>query len=209
LRAAGYDELRRIIREEEPARPSTRLSTLGQAAVTVSANRQSDPRRLNQLCRGGLDWIVMKCLGKDRNRPYDAADALARDVERYLRDEPVQACPPSAWYRARKFVRRNKAALAACALTLLFVVLLVGGGGWVVWDRVARQARIAAAVQAALEEAQRLQREGKWRGGGGGARGAGEGVGHGGGGGRGAGERGGAECRSPRVETRDGGGKSA
>src|SRR5262245_7608378 len=89
LRAAAYDEIRRIIREEEPARPSTRLSTLGQGAATVSANRQSDPKRLSQLVRGELDWVVMKCLEKDRTRRYETANGLARDLERYLHDEPV------------------------------------------------------------------------------------------------------------------------
>ena len=111
-RQAGYDEMRRIIREEEPPRPSTRISTLGQAAATVSANRKSDPKRLSQLLRGELDWIVMKALEKDRNRRYETASAFAADVQRYLDDEPVQACPPSAGYRLRKFVRRNKRALA-------------------------------------------------------------------------------------------------
>ena len=112
LRAAGYDEMRRIIREEEPPRPSTRLSTLGQAAATVSAQRQSDPKRLSLLLRGELDWIVMKALEKDRNRRYETANALgARTCERYLHDEPVLACPPSAWYRFRKFARRHKTVL--------------------------------------------------------------------------------------------------
>src|SRR5262249_21297358 len=109
LRTAGFDEIRRIIREEEPPRPSTRVSTLGPAAVTVSADRQSEPRRLSQLFRGELDWIVMKALEKDRNRRYETASAFAADVQRYLNDEPVHACPPSAWYRFRKFACRNKA----------------------------------------------------------------------------------------------------
>src|SRR5262249_49679466 len=103
LRGVGYDELRRIIREEEPARPSTRISTLGQAATTASVNRRSDPKRLSQLFRGELDWIVMKALEKDRNRRYESASAFAADVERYLHDDPVLACPPSASYRLRKF----------------------------------------------------------------------------------------------------------
>ncbi len=109
LKEVGYDELRRIIREEEPQKPSTRISTLGKAATTVSTQRRSDPKRLSQLCRGELDWIVMKCLEKDRNRRYESASALAADVQRYLADEPVLACSPSAWYRVRKFARRNKA----------------------------------------------------------------------------------------------------
>src|SRR5206468_731457 len=103
LRTAGYDEIRRIIREEEPVKPSTRFSTLGQASATVSANRQSDAKRLSQLFRGELDWIVMKALEKDRNRRYESASAFAADVQRYLRDEPVLACPPSAMYRFGKF----------------------------------------------------------------------------------------------------------
>jgi WD40 repeat protein/serine/threonine protein kinase len=126
LKAASYDEIRRIIREEEPARPSTRLSTLGQAGATASANRQSDPRRLSQLLRGELDWIVMKALDKDRNRRYESASAFAADVERYLADEPVQACPPSAWYRSRKFARRNKAGVLTAAGVVLGALLAVG-----------------------------------------------------------------------------------
>ena len=96
LKEVGYDELRRIIREEEPPKPSTRISTLGQAASTVSTQRKSDPRRLSQLFRGELDWIVMKALEKDRSRRYDTASAFAADVQHYLANEPVQACPPSA-----------------------------------------------------------------------------------------------------------------
>src|SRR5579864_3017364 len=90
LRTAGFDEFRRIIREEEPPKPSTRLSTLAQAASTASANRRSDPKRLRQLLRGELDWIVMKALEKDRNRRYETANGLAQDLQRYLADEPVQ-----------------------------------------------------------------------------------------------------------------------
>src|SRR5207249_8587707 len=127
LRTAAYDEIRRIIREEEPPKPSTRMSTLGQAVVTVSANRMSDPKRLRQLLRGELDWIVMKALEKDRNRRYETASTLAADVQRYLDDEPVQACPPTAGYRMRKFARRNKRALAAgLALATLLVLRPVG-----------------------------------------------------------------------------------
>jgi WD40 repeat protein/serine/threonine protein kinase len=122
----GYDEMRRIIREEEPPRPSTRISTLGQASSTISARRKSDPKRLSQLCRGELDWIVMKCLEKDRTRRYETANSLAGDLQHYLADEPVQACPPSAWYRLRKFARRNKTASAVAAAMLLAVCSLAG-----------------------------------------------------------------------------------
>jgi WD40 repeat protein/serine/threonine protein kinase len=116
LRGADYDEIRRIIREEEPARPSTRLSTLGPAARTASANRRSEPHKLSALLRGELDWVVLKALEKDRNRRYESASAFAADVERYLHDEPVLACPPSAAYRFRKFARRNKGTLLTLTL---------------------------------------------------------------------------------------------
>jgi WD40 repeat protein len=102
------------------------VSSLGQAGVRVSANRQSDPRRLRQLLRGELDWIVMKCLEKDRNRRYETAAALAADVQRYLHDEPVQACPPSAWYRFRKLARRHRRALVPVAVFALAALVGVG-----------------------------------------------------------------------------------
>jgi WD40 repeat protein/serine/threonine protein kinase len=124
LKTVGYDEIRRIIREEEPAKPSTRISTLGPAAVTVSANRGTDPKKLSQLIRGELDWIVMKALEKDRNRRYETASAFAADVQHYLHDEPVLACPPSAMYRFRKFARRNKAVLATASVVGPAVVVL-------------------------------------------------------------------------------------
>jgi serine/threonine protein kinase/Flp pilus assembly protein TadD len=127
LRMAAYDEMRRIIREEEPARPSTRLSTLGQAAATASANRGSDVKRLSQLCRGELDWVVMMALEKDRNRRYETAGAFAADVLRYLHDEPVLAGPASRWYRFRKFARRHKPGLVLAAVAVVVVLLGVTG----------------------------------------------------------------------------------
>jgi WD40 repeat protein/serine/threonine protein kinase len=126
LQAAGYDELRRIIREEEPARPSSRLSTIGRDAATASANRGTEPRKLTALLRGDLDWIVMKALEKDRTRRYDTASAFAADVRRYLTDEPVHACPPSMWYLGRKFVRRNRLGVATAAGVVMAVLLAVG-----------------------------------------------------------------------------------
>jgi serine/threonine-protein kinase len=162
FKEAGYDEMRRVIREEEPPKPSTRLSTLGQAANTLSALRKSDPKRLSQLCRGELDWIVMKCLEKDRNRRYETASALASDVQRYLHDEPVEAGPPSAWYRFRKFARRQRTALAVAGLVLLLLALLGGGAGWAVSDRAARQAQATNELERALDRAQLFQEQGKW-----------------------------------------------
>jgi eukaryotic-like serine/threonine-protein kinase len=126
MRTAGYDEVRRIIREEEPAKPSARISTLKRAATTVSANRKSDPNRLSQLFRGELDWIVMKALEKDRNRRYETAAAFAADIQRYLDDETVEACPPSARYRFRKFARRNKAAFLTGAAVVVALLVAIG-----------------------------------------------------------------------------------
>jgi eukaryotic-like serine/threonine-protein kinase len=128
LRTAAFDELCRIIREEDPPRPSQRLSTLhGETRTALSALRQTDPERLSRLCRGELDWIVMKALEKDRARRYETANSFAADVQRFLRDEPVQACPPSAGYRLRKFLRRYKGAvLATTGLVLTLVVGILG-----------------------------------------------------------------------------------
>jgi tetratricopeptide (TPR) repeat protein/serine/threonine protein kinase len=162
LKEVGFDEMRRIIREEEPPRPSTRISTLGLAASTVCSNRKSDWKQLSRLFRGELDWIVMKALEKDRNRRYETASAFAADVQRYLNDEPVQACPPSAVYRLRKFARRHKRALVVAGLVLCFIALLGGGGGWVLRDRAARAQRLTGQVQQLLDDIERLEREQKW-----------------------------------------------
>ena len=124
LKQVGYDEMRRIIREEEPPKPSTRISTLGQAATTASAHRKSNARQLRGLLRGELDWIAMKALEKDRNRRYETASALAADVQRYLRDEAVLAAPPTARYRLAKFLRRHRGPAAGVGAVL---VVLVGG----------------------------------------------------------------------------------
>jgi tetratricopeptide (TPR) repeat protein len=120
LHSAGFDEVRRIIREEEPPKPSTRISTLGAMATTVSSHRHADPKKLTALIRGDLDWIVMKSLEKDRNRRYDTAKDLAEDIQRHLTHQPVKASPPSIVYRTRKFVRRNRIALQICAVILVF-----------------------------------------------------------------------------------------
>ena len=120
LRLAALDEVLRLVREEEPQRPSARLST-SQARATIAAVRRSDPDRLARLIRGELDWIVMRALEKDRNRRYESATGLAKDVERYLKDEPVEACPPSIGYRLRRVLRRHRrpAAVAAAVAALL------------------------------------------------------------------------------------------
>src|SRR5207248_6474712 len=120
-------ELLRLVREEEPPRPSTRLSTT-ETLPSIAANRGTEPKRLSGLVRGELDWIVMKALEKDRSRRYETANGFAMDVQRYLADEPVLACPASAMYRFRKFARRNKAALvtgAVVALAMLAAVVVL------------------------------------------------------------------------------------
>src|SRR3954469_422275 len=125
LEKAGVLEMLRVIREQEPAKPSTRLST-AEGLPTLAANRGTEPAKLTRLVRGELDWIVMKALEKDRDRRYETANGFAMDVMRHLADEPVLACPPTAWYRFRKFARRNKRAVLAAAVAALGVLLAVG-----------------------------------------------------------------------------------
>ena len=126
LEKAGMLEMLRVIREQEPTKPSTKLST-AEGLPTLAANRGMEPARLTKLVRGELDWIVMKALEKDRNRRYETANGFAMDVQRYLADEPVSAGPPTASYRLRKFVRRNRARVTAAGLVLLALVLGVVG----------------------------------------------------------------------------------
>lgn len=123
LREAAYDEVRRIIREEDPPKPSTRASSLEHSRPSVAAMRHTEPRKLYHLLQGDLDWIVMKALEKDRTRRYETAAGLAADVRRHLSDQPVEACPPSAAYRLRKLARRNRAALTTAAVVLTALVL--------------------------------------------------------------------------------------
>src|SRR6187397_1305984 len=123
MKEAAYAEILRMIKEDEPPKPSTRLSESGEALASISANRQTEPAKLTKLVRGELDWIVMKTLEKDRNRRYDTANGFAADVQRYLADEPVLACPPSAAYRFRKYARRNRRALVTAALICLAILV--------------------------------------------------------------------------------------
>ncbi len=119
LRAAAIDEIKRIIRENDPPRPSTRLSTLGDNLVIVAKRRGVEPKGLGAGLRGDLDWIVMRAMEKDRTRRYESATELARDIERHLNQEPVLAGPPSATYRMSKFVRRHWTGVAAAAVAFL------------------------------------------------------------------------------------------
>ncbi len=123
LNSVGWDEMRRIIREEEPPRPSQRISTIGVDATTVSASRRVGPNDLTSSLSGDLDWIVMKALDKDRKRRYDSAASLATDIRRHLADRPIDARPPSFHYRLVKFSRRNRVALATGAAVLLSLAL--------------------------------------------------------------------------------------
>jgi eukaryotic-like serine/threonine-protein kinase len=142
LQKSGFDEMRRILREDEPPRPSARISTLNAVLLsTVSARHNIDPRKLGQSLRGELDWIVMKALEKDRNRRYETASAFAADVQRYLKDEPVLACPPSALYRFGKLARRNKVVLTTAAVITAALVL---GALVSTWQAI-RASRAAAA----------------------------------------------------------------
>src|SRR5688572_4353285 len=127
LKEAAYGEVLRMIREEEAPKPSARLSDSGAALASISVKRHMEPAKLTKLVRGELDWIVMKTLEKDRNRRYETANGFALDVQRYLADEPVQACPPSTGYRLRKFVRRNRGPVLAAGLVLLAVIAGVIG----------------------------------------------------------------------------------
>jgi len=152
FKQAAYDEIRRIIREEEPQKPSTRLSELSKVAAacqaagkarrnaaagghsqtrtslaSISAVRNTEPKRLAQLLRGDLDWIVMKALEKDRNRRYETANSFAADIVRYLSDEPVAACPPSAIYRFRKFAQRNRVAFTTGAVVAVALLVAIVG----------------------------------------------------------------------------------
>ena len=134
MKRAAVEEIRRMIREDDPPSPSTRLSSVaGETQTAIAAHRQIDAKGLSRLVRGDLDWIVMKALEKDRTRRYDTANSFAADIERHLSDEPVEACPPSAAYRFRKFARRNKGPLVAAAL---IVATLVAGTTVASWQAV-------------------------------------------------------------------------
>jgi serine/threonine protein kinase/tetratricopeptide (TPR) repeat protein len=127
LRTSGFDAMRRAIREQDPKRPSTRVSTLGDNRETVAERRRTDPTTLVRLLRGDLDWITMKALEKDRTRRYGSPAEMAADIERHLRNEPVLAGPPNAAYRARKFVRRNRVAVVAGSLVVFTLVIGIIG----------------------------------------------------------------------------------
>jgi serine/threonine protein kinase len=176
LHEAAFDEMLRIIREEEPPKPSTRL-TASDTLPSIAANRHIDPARLSKDVQGELDWIVMKALEKDRNRRYETASGFAADIERHLHDEPVEAGPPSATYRFRKFAKRNRTTVAVGAVLAMSLLVALGGIasgiGWAVRDRAAReeqlahertarQAKVSGQLELILDEVMRLEQAEKW-----------------------------------------------
>ena len=157
LMVAGLDEMRRIIREQDPVRPSTSLSSLDAAdQTTVARRRQVAVPKLLHLIRGDLDWIVMKCLEKDRTRRYETANGLARDIERHLGNEPVVACPPNWLYRLEKSLRRNKGAFVAGAAIASVLVLGLFVSTWQA-VRATRAERQQRSLREAAQQAQELE----------------------------------------------------
>ena len=155
LSTAQFDELRRIIREEELPRPSHRLSTLGKQETTVSQQRRTTASQLMVELRGDLDWIVMKAVEKNRSLRYETASAFAQDLRRYLDNEPIEARPPSRWYRFTKFARRHKVTITAASCVLLAMLI---GTGFSLWQA-ARAVAERDAKELAREDADRARQE--------------------------------------------------
>jgi serine/threonine protein kinase/tetratricopeptide (TPR) repeat protein len=148
LLAAGLEAIRRTIREKEPARPSTRLSSMVEGELTATAkHRQTDPPKLIHLVRGDLDWIVMRCLEKDRTRRYETANGLAADIVRHLNQEPVVARPPSKLYRFGKLLRRNRLAFGAAAVIAVLLVVGVLTASWLAVRAKAQASKSKQVVQ--------------------------------------------------------------
>jgi eukaryotic-like serine/threonine-protein kinase len=155
LRGKAFDEMQRIIREVEPPTPSARLATTTDTLPGVAARRATEPKKLGALLRGELDWIVMKALEKDRNRRYETAEGFARDIDNFLSHQPVEACPPSAVYRLRKFARRNRVVLLTAGLV---AGALVAGTAVSIWQAV-RAIRAEGLAQDRLESASRARED--------------------------------------------------
>jgi len=157
LGKAAILEILRIVREVEAPRPSQRLST-SEGLPSVAANRSSDPAKLSKLMKGELDWVVLKALEKDRTRRYDTANGLARDIQRYLADELVEARPPSTAYRLKKFVRRHKGQAIAASLVLFALLAGMAGTTWGLIEA-RRQEQIARDEATAKEQARQAEAE--------------------------------------------------
>jgi eukaryotic-like serine/threonine-protein kinase len=156
LETAGLMEILRVVREEEPPKPSTKLST-AEALPSLSANRRSEPKMLTRLLRNELDWIVMKALEKDRRRRYETANGFAADINRYLNGEAVQAHPPSSAYRLKKFLRKNRGPVLAASVVI--VALIAGIAGTTLGLIRAERARAAEAARAEGERQAKLDAE--------------------------------------------------
>lgn len=138
----GYAEIQRVIREVDPPKPSTRVSTLGDSLTSIALQRRTESAKLSPILRGDLDWIVMRCLEKDRTRRYNTTDALAADLQSFLRGDPVSAVPPSSLYRARKFASRNRVLVTASASIIAALLLGIAGTTYGMFS--ARKAQVTA-----------------------------------------------------------------
>ena len=152
MHSAALDEMLRIIREEEPLKPSTKVSS-SESLPSIAANRRVEPQKLGTTIRGELDWIVMKALEKDRTQRYDTASSFGQDIQRYLSDETVVACPPSVSYRFRKFAKRNKRAIATGSLVAAALLVGIAGTTW----QAIRATRSQQQAQRQLQEAKKAQ----------------------------------------------------
>ncbi len=162
LRGVGFSEMLRMIKEVEPPKPSTRLSSCDELA-NIAAHRKLEPARLRKLVKGELDWIVMKCLEKDRGRRYQTANDLATDVQRYLADEPILAKPPTLLRRGRKWSRRHQAVVVTATVGLLAAVMVLAGSiGWILRDKGARRTATMREAEDALEEMKQHRQQARW-----------------------------------------------
>ena len=159
LKEAAYNEVLRLIKEVEPPKPSTRLSG-SDSLPSIAAQRSIEPRQLGKSLTGDLDWIVMKALDKERSRRYETANGLARDIDRYLSDEAVDACPPTAAYRFQKFVKRNRGQVIAASMVLLALVIGIAGTTWG-WLEAKHQQQLAEKARQAEAERSEGERQAK------------------------------------------------
>lgn len=156
MKSAAFAEVIRLIKEEDPPKPSTRLTQSKESLANLAALRKTDPKHLSSELKGELDWVVLKALEKDRTCRYETANGLSRDIQRYLADEVVEARPPSAGYRLRKFVRRNKGKVLAAGLVFLTLIIGIIGTSWGFWQA---EKQRALAVHAQNNERERAEGE--------------------------------------------------
>ena len=157
LRSAGYAEMQRLIREEEPPKPSTRLSASGERLIMIAKHRSLSPNQLQKSVRDDLDWIVMKALEKDRARRYETSSGLADDVERFLSHQPVEACPPSSGYRLGKFLMRNRGAVATTSIVMATLLVATVASSYFAWQKSIAWKEAEQARQEAEDESKNAQ----------------------------------------------------